>query len=177
MPEQEKSLIESFMRIASYREVFSQYEGYEHRVMPGTITALGEALDEAAAKLPSRSLFMVGIPAGIYRALWEGFRESNSFHLLDPIAASGFDLWVIAVPQESFRRVTWLVFPVTREDLMELRKSPVFSIVVVPISEQSFDELTERVDAVVAGIKQGAETPSPEGLLLLLDLTDLFAER
>jgi len=175
MPKEEKSLIESFMRIESYRHIFERYEEYEHKVMPGTITALGEALAETVPELPSKSLFMVGVPENVYVKLWEGFKETMAFHLLDPIAATGFDLWVIAAPQHKSKRVTWVVFPVTKEDFNEMRKYPRFAVIVVPISVQNFDELASRVDDVVNGLQRGDQFPASNGLILIIDISEIFS--
>jgi hypothetical protein len=42
--EEEEQLLESLGRVEAYRPVFQQYAGYENRVLPGTITALGKSI-------------------------------------------------------------------------------------------------------------------------------------
>jgi len=174
MAEDERRLIESFALIDAYRPIFDKYEGYEHRVMPGTITAMGEATSDVSGELPSKNIFMVGMPEEVFLNLWEGFKETSNFHLLDPIAYKGFDLWVVAAPQHRARRVTWIVFPVTESDFEEIQKTPNFSVVVVPVSGRSLDELTSHVSRVVEGLVRGAQFPSREGVILVVDLSEVF---
>lgn len=173
--EEEESILQSFRKIENYQPIFSKYGEYEHKVMPGTITAIGECM-EKSDKLPSKSLLMIGIPEDVYGVLWRGFLKSENIHLLEPLMGEGFDLWVIAVSQPSLKRVVWVVFPVTFEDMNEIRRHEVFSLALVPISQQSFDELAERVDNLVKGINAGKEIPSGDGLIMVLDLSDFFQQ-
>jgi hypothetical protein len=171
---EEKSLIDSFAKIESYKPIFEMYKGYVNRVMPGTITAIGETDPEEVADLPSKNILMVGIPSDVFSQLWEGFKETASFHLLDPLVGQGYDLWVVAAPQHKLRRVTWIVFPVTEEDLEEVKRNPAFSIVLVPMESQSFEELADRVDDVIGELKRGGAFPASNGIILLVDLTEVF---
>ncbi|MEM4417379.1 MAG: hypothetical protein QXD32_04900 [Nitrososphaerota archaeon] len=173
-PEEEKKFIESFEKIESYRPVFEIYKGYTNRVMPGLITAIGETDPGEVSELPGKNILMVGVQAETFKELWEGFKETASFHLLDPLAGQGYDLWVVAAPQHKLRRVTWIVFPVTDEDLEEIKLEPVFSVVLVPLERQSFEELTGRVDRVIDELKSGGAFPAATGIILIVDLSDVF---
>jgi hypothetical protein len=59
--EEEEQLLESLGRVEAYRPVFQQYAGYENRVLPGTITALGEIDTSEVRSLPSKNILMVGV--------------------------------------------------------------------------------------------------------------------
>ncbi|MEM3095995.1 MAG: hypothetical protein QW756_00095 [Nitrososphaerota archaeon] len=172
--EDEANLIESFSKIESYKPIFEMYKGYDNRVMPGTITAIGETEPGEVTELPGRNILMVGVPTDVFGELWEGFRETASFHLLDPLVGQGYDLWVVAAPQHKLRRVTWIVFPVTDDDLQEVKRNPSFSVVLVPVESQSFEELTDRVDNVIGELKKGGAFPASSGIILLVDLTEVF---
>jgi|GEM_PF-1685573 len=171
---EEKNLIDSFAKIESYKPIFEMYKGYVNRVMPGTITAIGETDPEDVADLPSKNILMVGIPSDIFSRLWEGFKETASFHLLDPLMGQGYDLWVVAAPQHKLRRVTWIIFPITDADLEEVKRNPTFSIILVPIESQSFEELADRVDNVIGDLKEGGAFPASHGIILLVDLSEVF---
>ncbi|MEM4415939.1 MAG: hypothetical protein QXH32_08265, partial [Candidatus Caldarchaeum sp.] len=102
--DEEERLLASLSQVESYKEVFKTYEGYEKRVLPGTLTALGEIDVEEFSSLPGKNLLLVGVPAEFYAELWSGFKESASFTLMAPLRGEGFDLWVIAVPMHRLRR-------------------------------------------------------------------------
>ncbi len=171
--EEEESILQSFRKIENYQPIFSKYGEYEHKIMPGTITAIGECTQESN-KLPSKTLLMIGIPENVYSSLWEGFLRSGDIHLLEPLAGEGFDLWVIAVPQPALKRVVWIVFPVTVEDMNEMRGHMLFSLALVPISQQSFDELAERVDTLIKEVNAGKNIPCGDGLIIILNLSDIL---
>lgn len=172
-PEEER-LLESLSSIESYKQVFSTYEGYDNRVLPGTITALGEVDPNEVTSLPGKNVLMVGVPRNFFSQLWSGFRESASFILMTPLAAEGFDLWVIAVPMHRLRRLTWIVFPITESDLAEIERQPKFSVILVPVEKQDFEELTNRAEDVLEGLNQGSAFPSEKGIVLVVDLTEVF---
>ncbi|MEM4281741.1 MAG: hypothetical protein QW470_07805 [Candidatus Caldarchaeum sp.] len=172
-PDEEK-LLESLSKMEAYQQVFQTHAGYENRVLPGTITALVEVDPEEVKSLPGRNILLVGVPASYFNRLWSGFKESASFILLTPLTGDDYDLWVIAVPMHRLRRVTWIVFPITEADLREISKEPRFSVILVPVKEQDFDELTSRVEDVIEQLGRGAPFPSETGIILLMDLTEVF---
>ncbi|MEM0440208.1 MAG: hypothetical protein QW463_01220 [Candidatus Caldarchaeum sp.] len=170
----EERLLESLTRIESYKPVFSTYSGYENRVLPGTITALGEIDVEKTKSLPGKNVLLVGVPNRFFMEQWNGFRESASFILMSPLEGQGFDLWVIAVPMHRLRRLTWIVFPITESDLEEIEKEPKFSVILVPVEKQDFEELTNRAEDVLEALGQGEPFPSENGIILIVDLTEVF---
>jgi len=172
--DEEERLLASLSQVESYKEIFKTYEGYEKRVLPGTLTALGEIDVEEFSSLPGKNLLLVGVPAEFYAELWSGFKESASFTLMAPLRGEGFDLWVIAVPMHRLRRLTWVVFPVTDSDLKEIEASPRFSVFLIPVEKQDFEELTNRAEDVLEDLGQGKPFPSEKGIILLLDLSELF---
>ncbi|MEM2992741.1 MAG: hypothetical protein QW467_05680 [Candidatus Caldarchaeum sp.] len=172
--DEEERLLASLSQVESYKEIFKTYEGYEKRVLPGTLTALGEIDVEEFSSLPGKNLLLVGVPAEFYAELWSGFKESASFTLMAPLRGEGFDLWVIAVPMHRLRRLTWVVFPVTDSDLKEIEASPLFSVFLIPVEKQDFEELTNRAEDVLEDLGQGKPFPSEKGIILLLDLSELF---
>lgn len=174
--EEEEQLLESLGKVEAYKPIFQQYAGYENRVMPGTITALGEVDPSKVIGLPSKNILMVGVQEGLFAGLWQGFRESASFTLLTPLAGENFDLWVIAVPMHKLQRLTWVVFPVTEADETEISKEPRFSVIIVPVEKQDFGELVERVEMVLDRLVEGGMFPSEEGIILLMDLSDVYGE-
>lgn len=174
---EEEQLLESLAKIDSYKQVFDTYSNYENRVLPGTITALGEVDPEEVRTLPGKNILLVGVQRESFQQLWSGFRESASFILLTPLASDEYDLWVIAVPMHGLRRVTWIVFPITEADLREISKEPRFSVVIVPVGRMDFDELTDRVEHVIEQLGQGASFPSENGIILLVDLSTVFQDR
>ena len=167
---EEESILQSLRRIETYQQVFSKYGDYEHRVMPGLITALGECSEHVEA-LPSKFIFMVGVPEEFFNELYGGFTGDAGLYLLDPLVGENYDLWVVAVPSVSKKRVTWVVFPVTTEDFNEIRKTPIFSVALVPVKEKSFPELSEKVNELIAGLGSEFETPSEKGIILVVNLS------
>ncbi|MEM1937344.1 MAG: hypothetical protein QXX49_07695 [Candidatus Caldarchaeum sp.] len=174
---EEKQLLESLAKIESYQHVFKTYSGYENRVLPGTITALGEVDPEEVKTLPGKNVLLVGVQDTYFQQLWSGFRGSASFILLTPLVSEDYDLWVIAVPMHEIRRVTWIVFPITEADLKEISKEPRFAVVIVPVERMDFDELTARVEDVIEELGRGSAFPSENGVILLVDLTTVFSGR
>jgi hypothetical protein len=175
--EEEEQLLESLGRVEAYRPVFQQYAGYENRVLPGTITALGEIDTSEVRSLPSKNILMVGVQDRVFAELWRGFREPASFNLLTPLSGDNFDLWVIAVPMHRLQRLTWVVFPVTDADAAEISKEPKFSVIIVPVEKQDFGELVDRVEAVLDSLIEGGVFPSEQGIILLMDLSEVYGGR
>ncbi|HID05389.1 MAG TPA: hypothetical protein EYP20_06250 [Aigarchaeota archaeon] len=170
MRREEESIINSLRRIESYRGVFERYCDYEHRVMPGLVTAFGECVEEVQ-QLPAKNVFMVGVPEEFFQELYGGFTGDAGVYLLDPLVGENYDLWVVAVPSEARRRVTWVVFPVTTEDMAEIRRTPVFSVALVPVKEKLVSELSDKVSELIEGLGRGCDTPSEKGIILVVDLS------
>ncbi len=170
MRKEEENIIQSLRKIESYQEVFEKYSDYEHRVMPGLVTAFGECVEDVQ-HLPSKNIFMVGVPEDFFQELYGGFTGDAGIYLLDPLVGENYDLWVVAVPSSVRKRVTWVVFPVTTEDMSEIRRNPVFSVALVPVKEKRISELSERVNEFIEGLGTEYDTPSEKGIILVIDLS------
>jgi len=169
MREEEQNLLNSLNKIEGYKQLFSTYQEYEHRVMPGLITAFGECLREING-IPSKTIFMVGVPDEVFNQLYDGFTEDTNIYLLEPLIGENYDLWVIAIPSTIKKRVTWFIFPITADDFAEISRMEKLVVVVVPVGERSFDELSDRVDELLTGLGKEFETPSEKGVILIISL-------
>jgi hypothetical protein len=67
--------------------------------------------------------------------------------------------------------------PVTDADAAEISKEPKFSVIIVPVEKQDFGELVDRVEAVLDSLVEGGVFPSEQGIILLMDLSEVYGGR